>query len=180
MRRSIGSATSPLPPAEGASNDTSSPPLRRWLFGRAAPSTKTAPSPTSRSATARDPTDGRPARKRSSRSPAATSGTRRRGVGHALPAPRLAVGEDHREEQDPDPDDDEAVRQVEGRPEAQVEEVRDVPEPDAVDEVRDAAANHEPERNGQDRVTRAGAGEEDEHPPDGDAGEHDHDRGRAG
>src|SRR5437867_3136733 len=84
--------------------------------------------------------------------PAAASGTRRRGVGHALPAPRLAVGEDHREEQDPDADDDEAVREVEGRPEAQVEEVRDVPEPDAVDEIRDTAADHEPEGDGQDRV----------------------------
>src|SRR5918911_2543463 len=180
MRRSIGSATSPLAPAAGASNETSSPPLRRWLFGRAAPSTKTAPSPTNRSAAARDPTDGSPARKRSSRSPAAASGTRRRGVGHALPAPRLAVGEDHREEQDPHPDDDEAVREVEGRPEAQVEEVRDVPESHAVDEVRDAAADHEPERDRQDRVPRAGAAEEAEHPRDGDAREHDHDRRRAG
>src|SRR5919199_135933 len=155
MRRSISSATSPLAPADGASNDTSSPPFRRWLFGRAAPSTKTAPSPTSRSAAARDPTDGSPARKRSSRSPAAASGTRRRGVGHALPAPRLAVGEDHREEQDPDADDDEAVREVEGRPEAQVEEVRDVPEPDAVDQVREAPPDHEPERDGQHRMPRA-------------------------
>src|ERR671936_2778855 len=160
MRRSIGSPTIPLAPAAGASNDPSSPPLRRWLFGRAAPSTKTAPSPPSRSATARDPTDGSPARKRSSRSPAAASGTRRRSVGHALPAPRLTVGEDQRKEQDPDPDDDEAVCEVEGRPEAQVEEVGDVPEPHAVDEVRDAAADHETERDGQDRVPRPGAGEE--------------------
>src|SRR5918911_4448490 len=180
MRRSIGSATSPLAPAAGASNETSSPPLRRWLFGRAAPSTSTAPSPTNRSATARDPTDGSPARKRSSRSPAAASGTRRRGVGHALPAPRLAFGEDQRDEQDPDSDDDEAVREVEGRPEAQVEEVRHVPEPHPVDEVRDAAADNEPERDGQDRMPRAGAGEEPEHPRDGDPGEDDHDRRRAG
>src|SRR5919206_4348328 len=179
MRSSIGSATSPAAPRTGGSNDPSSPPVSGWLFARATPSTSTARSPTSRSAAARDPTDGSPARKRSSRSPAAASGTRRRGVGHALPAPRLAVGEDHREEQDSDPDDDEAVSEVEGRPEAQVEEVRDVPEPDAVDEVRDAAADHEPERDGQDRMPRTRAGEEAEHPRDGDAGEDDHDRGRA-
>src|ERR687888_1684295 len=179
MRSSIGSATSPVAPRTGGSNATSSPPASRWLFARATPSTSTAPPPTSRSAAARDPTEGSPARKRSSRSPAAASGTRRRSVGHALSAPRLAVGEDQREEQDPDPDDDEAVREIEGRPEAQVEEVRDVPEPDAVDEVRDAAADHEPERDGQDRVPRARAGEEAEHPGDGDAGEHDHDRRRA-
>src|ERR671925_91295 len=141
MRRSIGSATSPGAPRPGGSNATSSPPVSRWLFGRAMPS---------------------------SRSPAAASGTRRRSVGHALPAPRLAVGQDQRQQQDPDPDDDEAVREVEGRPEAQVEEVGDVPEPDAVDEVRDAAADDEPERDGQDRVPRAGAGEEAEHPGDGD------------
>src|ERR671935_191525 len=143
MRRSIGSATSPAAPRTGGSNDTSSPPVSRWLFPRAMPSTSTSPPPTSRSAAARDPTEGSPARKRSSRSPAAASGTRRRCVGHALPAPRLAVGEDQREEQDPDPDHDEAVREVEGRPKAQVEEVRDVPEPDAVDEVRDASADDE-------------------------------------
>src|ERR671933_2095753 len=180
MRSSIGSATSPAAPRTGGSNDCSSPPASRWLFARAAPSTSTSPPPTSRSAAARDPTDGSPARKRSSRLPAAASGTRRRSVGHALAAPPLAVGEDQREEQDPHADHDEAVREVEGRPEAQVEEVGDVPEPDAVDEVRDAAADDEPERDGQDRVPRAGASEEAEHPGDGDAGEHDHDRGRAG
>src|SRR6266480_3759731 len=121
MRRSIASPTSSVVTGPGGSNDTSSPPVRRWLFARAAPSTSTPPPPRSRSAAARDPTEGRPARKRSSRSPAAASGTRRWSVGHALPAPRLAVGEDQREQQDPDPDDDEAVREVEGRPEAQVE-----------------------------------------------------------
>src|SRR5919197_1854639 len=103
MRRSIGSATIPDAAARGGSNDPSSPPVGRWLFGREAPSTSPPPSPTSRSAAAREPTEGSPARKRSSRSPAAASGTRRRSVGHALPAPRLAVGEDQREEQDPDP-----------------------------------------------------------------------------
>src|ERR671934_2276742 len=160
----MDSGTSDEPTGAGGSKTTSSPPASRWLFGRGAPSTKTAPSPTSRSAAAREPTEGSPARKRSSRSPAAASGTRRRSVGDALPAPRLAIGEDEREQQDRDPDDDEAVREVEGRPEAQVEEVRDVPEPHAVDEVRDAAADDEPERDGQDRVPRARAGEEAEHP----------------
>ena len=54
-----------------------------------------------------------------------------------------------------------------------------MPEPYAVDEVRDAAADDEPERDGQDRVPRARAAEEAEHPGDGEAGEHDHDRRRA-
>ena len=37
-------------------------------------------------------------------------------------------------------------------------------QPDAVDQVRDAAADHQPERDGQDRVPRPGAREEPEHP----------------
>ena len=50
-----------------------------------------------------------------------------------------------REEQR-DADDDERVREVERGPAAEVEEVGHVPEPDAVDEVREAAADHEAER----------------------------------
>ena len=72
--------------------------------------------------------------------------------------------EQQRAEQDDDADDDEGVGEVERRPEAEVEEVGHVAEPDAVDEVRDAAADQQPERDGQHRVPSAGAGEEDEHP----------------
>jgi hypothetical protein len=50
-----------------------------------------------------------------------------------------------------DADDDEAVGEVERGPVLEVEEVRHVPEPHAVDQVRDAAADHEPERDGQAR-----------------------------
>src|SRR5919204_3651206 len=175
----MDSGTSGDASGAGGSKTTSSPPASRWLFGRGVPSTKTAPSPTSRSAAAREPTEGTPARKRSSRSPAAASGTRRRSVGDALPAPRLAIGEDQREEEDPDADHDEAVGEVEGRPEAQVEEVGDVSEADGVGEVRDAAADHEPERDGQDRVARARTGEEAEHPGDRETRQDDHDRRRA-
>ena len=50
----------------------------------------------------------------------------------------------------------------------EVEEVGDVAEPHAVEQVRRAAADHEPERDGQDRMARAGAREEDEHPRDRD------------
>jgi len=59
----------------GGSKATSSPPSSRWLFARASPSTST-PRASSRSAAAREPTSGREARNRSSRSPAASLGTR--------------------------------------------------------------------------------------------------------
>ena len=108
----------------------SSPPASRALFGRAVPSTRTPPSRTSRSATAREPISGSAARKRSSRSPAALSGTRSRVTRTARP-----VGREERAEQDRDADHDEAVGKVEGRPVAKVDEVGHVPEPDTVDEV---------------------------------------------
>src|SRR5438477_1455524 len=129
MRRSISSATSPLARAAGAENDTSSPPLRRWLFGRAAPSTSTAPSPTSRSATAREPISGSPARKRSSRSPAASSGTRRRAT-----SARHALCREERAEKDGNADDDEAVGEIERRPVTQVDEVGHVTETHAIEQ----------------------------------------------
>src|SRR5437870_2056152 len=179
MRSSIASGSSELAAETGASSSTSSPPVRRWLFARGDPSTITAPASTSRSAAARDPTSGSVARKRSSRSPAASSGTRRRSVADAPGAARLAVRGDERREQDRDAHDDEAVREVERGPEAQVEEVGHVPEPHAVDQVREAAADHEAERDGQERVPSAGAREEREHPRDGEAGQDDHDRRRA-
>src|SRR5690242_17190676 len=114
--------------------------------------------------------------KRSSLSPAAspgTSSTVRSGTrsalasGHVERPPDLfpgAVGAQQREEQDPDSDHDEAVREVERGPPPEIDEVGDVPEPDAVDEVRDAAADQEPEAGGNSRVPRAGAREVHEHP----------------
>ena len=71
------------------------------------------------------------------------------------------------------------VGEVERRPPAEVEEVRHVAEAHAVDEVRDAAADQQPERRREHRVPRAGAREEDDHPADGDRRQHDHDRRRA-
>ena len=50
------------------------------------------------------------------------------------------------------------------------------PEPDAVDQVREAAADEKAERDRQHRVARAGAGEVDEHPDDRDRGEDRHRR----
>src|SRR5205814_2018 len=126
---------------------TSAPASSFQLFVRRTPSTAT-PASITRSALARDPTSW--ARNASSREPAASSGTRRR----RAKAARCTVGCNEREQQDRDADDDETVREVERGPELEVEEVRDVPEPNPVDEVRDAAADHEAERNRKHRMTR--------------------------
>src|SRR5207247_8934296 len=66
---------------------------------------------------------------------------------------RLAVRRDEGEQQGRYTDHDEGVGEVEGRPVAKVEEVRDVAQTDTVEEVRDAPADHEPERNGQHRMS---------------------------
>src|SRR5579864_2945559 len=124
---SICSGSSVLVAGPGASKSSSSPPASLVLFDRALPSTRTPPSRTSRSATAREPISGSAARKRSSRSPAALSGTRRR-VTSATTAWDALRGE-QRPEQDRDTDDDEAVGEVERRPVPEVEEVGHVPEP---------------------------------------------------
>src|SRR5438552_17472366 len=123
---------------------------------------RTSPLVSKRSAAAGDPTSGRLARYRSSRSPAAASGTRC--FTHPPRLRRLAVGRDEREEEDRDADDDEAVGEVERGPELEVQEVRHVSEPHAVDEVRETAADHETEGDRQHRVPRSRAGEEVEHP----------------
>jgi len=78
-----------------------------------------------------------------------------------------------------DADDDEDVGQVESGPEAKIEEVRDMAEPDAVDEVRDAAAEHEAECDREHGMPGARAREEDEHPEDCEGRQRDHDRGGA-
>jgi hypothetical protein len=62
-----------------------------------------------------------------------------------------AIADDERAEQDRDADDDERVREVERRPRDEVEEVGDVPQPHAVDEIGDAAAQAMFAR-GSDRV----------------------------
>src|ERR671924_1680841 len=162
--------------ASGGSYSTSSPPPSRRLLGAGSPSTATRPVSSSRSAAARVPISGRSARNRSSRSPAALSGTvtRARSV-----AARLPVGEEQRPDEDRHPGDDEAVREVERRPVAKIEEIRDMAEPDAVGEVRRAPAEEEAERDGKDRVPASRARKEDEHPGDRDRRERDHD-GRCG
>src|SRR5215208_7332242 len=163
-----------------ASTSTSSPPASRKLFARRTPSTLIAPAASRRSASARDSISGRPARKRSSLSPAASSGTRSRSVGDRVRSSRLApVGREQGHEQDHDARDDEGVREVESGPEAEVDEVRDVPEPQAVDQVRSAAADQQAQRDGKDRVPRAGTGKEPEHPPHRDRGQYRDDQRRA-
>ena len=111
-----------------------------------------------------------PARWRSSRSPAASGGTTSRFSAWDCRAsrPRFSLGEDERGEQDADADHDAAVRDVEGRPVAEVEEVGHEAEPHAVGEVREAAADHEAERHGQHGMAGAGAREVGEHPADRD------------
>src|SRR5688500_635240 len=151
MRIGRSSGTRSLGRRSGMSSSSSSPPARRWLFERRVPSTSTRPSSTSLSAAARDPSSVSPARKRSSRSPAACGGTAKRdlptGLGDRPANARLALGGDKRGEQDGDADDDERVGEVEGGPEAQVEKVGHVAEPESVDEVRQAPADQEPERH---------------------------------
>ena len=89
----------------------------------------------------------RPARNRSSLSPAASSGTRIRRDG--LESARLTVGEQEGADQHGDTRDDEGVREVERRPEPEVEKVGDVTEPDPVDEVREAASSRSPRATGR-------------------------------
>src|SRR5579862_9606593 len=175
--RSIASGSSKLVGGAGGSNSSSSPPASFVLFGRALPSTRTPPPRSSRSAAAREPISGREARKRSRRSPAALSGTSRR-VTAATAARNMLRGEE-RAEQDRDADDDEAVGEVEGGTVAEVEEVGDVAEPHAIQEVRRAPADHEPECDGQHRMPGARSHEEQQHPCDRDAGEDDDDGRRA-
>src|SRR5437870_3541505 len=116
MRSSIGSGSSVERGASGGSSSSSSPPSSLWLFGRATPSTRTVGR--TRSAADREPTSGSPARKRSSRSPAAPLGTRARSV--KATRPRQVRG-DEREQQDRDSDADERVGEVEGGPPPQIE-----------------------------------------------------------
>src|SRR3954451_16998353 len=180
MRRSIGSGTSSAAPSSsGGSNSSSSPPTSRLLLAIDFPSTSTACASSRRSATLREPTSGSEARKRSSRSPAASSGTRTfthasrtapqakparpprdsaRAVagrpGSLLPSSdvrrndsslrrRLSIRGYQGHQQGRDADDDERVGEVERRPVAEVEEVRDVAEPHTIEQIRDAAADHE-------------------------------------
>ena len=57
------------------------------------------------------------------------------------------IGEDERAEEYGDADDDERVRQVEGGPRFEVEEVGHAPESNAVDQVGDAPTENETERD---------------------------------
>jgi hypothetical protein len=86
------------------------------------------------------------------------------------------IGEDERTEEDRDADDDESVREVERRPGDEIEEVRDVAEPNAIDEVRDAPSQHETESNGEHGVAAPRACEEHEHGADCDRRHDDDDR----
>src|SRR5512132_1504937 len=180
MPRSTCSGSISREASGGSSTSRSSPPSSRWLFGRARPSTRTLPPSTSRSAAERDPISGTSARKRSSRAPAASCGTLSLSVGNRTRPLLRALRDEQRGEQDEHAEDDEAVGEVERGPEAQVDEVRHVPEPDAVEEVGRAAAYEQAERDGEDRVPRSGARKEDEHPGHCDRGQDRHDRRGAG
>src|SRR5215203_5009830 len=156
MRRPRSSGSS-APPSSSSGSSSTSPPPSRALFRARVPSTSTAPSASSRSAAVREPTCGRSARKRSRRTPAASLGTSTRYLDGSDTA-RLTVGEQQRADQDGDARDDERVGEVERRPVAEVEEIGDVPEPHAIGEVRDAAAEEQAERDRQDGVAATGAG----------------------
>src|SRR3954447_17662589 len=147
---SSGSCSSSGVASSLTSSSPSSPAASPWLLGPGAPSTVTEPGGRRRAAAEREPTSGSSARKRSSRVPAAELGTRSC-VGDA-PAAGRPVGGHERAEQDGDPDDDEAVGEVEGGPVAKVEEVRHVAEAHPVGEVGDAAADEESHGDGQKRV----------------------------
>ena len=165
-----------------ASSSTSSPPSSRWLFDRSLPSTRAAPSSSSRSAARASRPPG--ARRGSGRAARPRPRRGRRSQGHCPsrpPGSRSALPvspSSERDEQDRHADDDEAVGEVERRPVAQVEEVGHVAEPDAVDQVRGRAADQEAERDRQHRMAGAGAREEDEHPADRDRRQRRHDRRR--
>src|SRR3954468_20405480 len=79
---------------------------------------------------------------------------------------RAAVCDHERAEEDADADYDEAVGEVESRPPAEIEEVGHVAQGDGGGEVRDAAADQQPEPRRQHGMTRSGAREERQHPAD--------------
>ena len=173
-RRSIASATG-ADTAGGSSTATSSPP-RAGGSSPGAPSTSTAPSAISQF---REP--ARPdLRVRGERAiePVGLSDAKTES-GQPCASLLHSVGSRERREQGRHADDDEDVGEVERGPEAQVEEVGHVAEPDAVEQVREAAAQHEAERDRQHRMAGAGASEEHEHPDDGERRQRDHDRRRA-
>src|SRR3954454_22514322 len=177
--RSIASGSRVLFGAGGGSNSTDSPPVSLWLFSRARPSTSTPPEPSRRSATAREPISGSSARKLSSRRPAASSGTSSRVTCTPRRAARVPLGRDESREKNADADDDEAVGEVERGPVTQIEEVGHVAEAHAVEQVAEAAADHEAERNGQDRMPSSRPREEEQHPADCDRRQPDHRSGGA-
>src|SRR4051812_12509161 len=178
MTRSIACGSSVDEGGGGGANSSSSPPSSLWLFGRARPSTRTSPRPSIRSATVREPISGSDARNRSRRAPAASSGTRSR-VTNGAGAPWLTFSTQECRQQDEDADDDERVGEVERRPVAEVEEVGHVAQANAVEEIGEAAADHEPEGDRENGMPRTRAREEQEHPRNGDAGREDDDGSRA-
>ncbi len=79
-----------------------------------------------------------------------------------------------------DADDDECVGEVERRPEAEVEEVRHMTDPEPVDEVAHAPTDEQPERNREDRMASARLREVEEHPDDCTGGQEGDGGGPAG
>ena len=115
----------------GQLDDDVLPALQPVALRRAAsPSTRTAPPAISRSASAREPTSGRPATR--AVEPLGLRGAKAESCQRGGAGLR-SVGPGERPEEGRDADDDEGVGEVERRPEAEVEEVRHVAEPDAVE-----------------------------------------------
>src|SRR6185312_2040804 len=176
MRRSSCSGSSVEGRLSGTSTSSTSPAARRWLFASREPLTRTRFSARRRSAAVREPTSSSIERKRSRRSPAASAGTFSSRLAKRLrsgtprrsaPDARLPLRRDEREKKRGDTDDDERVGEVEGGPEAEVEEVRHVADAQPVDEVSEAASDQQPERDREDRMAGARLREVEEHPDDG-------------
>ncbi len=86
------------------------------------------------------------------------------------------VSKDERAEEDGHPDDDERVGEIERWPRDEIEEVRHVPEAYTVDQVGDAPAEDESERDRKHRMTASRACEEPEHEADRDGRHGNHER----
>ena len=68
---------------------------------------------------------------------------------------RVSVGSDHEKNEPDDSEDDEGVGEIERRPEVEVDEVGHVTAPGPIEEIGDAAADHQSERSRQQRMARS-------------------------
>src|SRR2546427_3935312 len=149
MVRGMSSGSSSVRAAAGIVIVTSKPVGRRSdAFGERA-SMRTRPSSISRWARVRERPDTRLARNASSLSPARSVVSLRVFMEGPL---GTRPEEDIAAEDDDDGDGDRGVGDVEGRPGADLDEVRHAAEPDAVDQVAAGAAEHHADGDGDDGV----------------------------